>query len=105
MTLKQIKKFKEKFQNRLKLQGWKIDLKLVEEFQSEGIYGSADTQPIFQTATIRIKKSLKDQDLKETIVHELLHVRFGGIGFEEGSARGLAFETGIEMTARALLDE
>jgi len=45
-----------------------------------------------------------EQDMEASLVHELLHLRFGCVKFDEDDYRDDMFERAIDVTARALVD-
>lgn len=106
MTDPQLQKLLKLWQKRLRLQDWQLQAKLVPVVLIEhdaSCSGSTTCKPSFMLAEIEIKDSLDDEELEITLVHELLHVRFGGMQPPEG-LHDFLFETGIEMTARALVE-
>ena len=93
------------WQKKLRLQDWDIAYKEVKSFKAKNQSGATTVTPKFQWAAITIKKGLSWPEFKRTAVHELLHIRFGGMNFEEGSEEDFQLEVAIEMTVRALLGE
>lgn len=104
MTPKSLNKLLKVWQERLKLRDWAIDLRLVDgkEFDSAGQSGETCLRLIFKEADIKVKAGLSNEDTELTLVHELVHVLFGGLQPPEGLQEVL-FETGVEACARALI--
>ena len=110
MTQTKLEKLLQTWCSRLRLVDWEIKIKFVPVVEgliipehSGTVFGGTMCKPTFMQADIQIRSGLSDSETELTLVHELLHVRFGGMAPPEGLYDHL-FETGIEMTARCLME-
>jgi hypothetical protein len=110
MTQTKLEKLLQKWAIRLRLVDWEISIKFVPVIEgltapehASAVFGGTMCKPTFMQADIQIRAGLSDSETELTLVHELLHVRFGGMAPPEGLYDHL-FEVGIEMTARCLMD-
>lgn len=110
MTNKQLVGMCQTWQKRLRLQDWEISIEFTDAFNGTATYGECSTSPPFMQAAIKVRSDLKPKAVEETVVHELLHVRFPNHTpafdrvFNRTGLVGNEFEIGIEMVARALVD-
>lgn len=111
MTQSQLKKLALVWQKRLRIQDWSIDVDFVD-MERPSIYGGANVQANFHRAEIGINRSIHegDEQIEETLVHELLHVRFPHFNeefyepFAVTDLLGHELEVGIDMVSRALVE-
>ena len=106
----------EEWQERLGLQDWAICLRFnckQEELEDQGAVGETEWSTTIKSALIRIvsKEVYGDRilgyDFEKTLVHELLHLKFGIIDLEKGTYESdvaeLARHQLIDDLARALV--
>lgn len=105
MTQNQINKLTVKWQRRLRILDWTIKVEFVNEsyFKSPSQTGETGIKSTFKDAEIKILSGLNNQKTELVLVHELVHVLFGGMYTPEGVPE-LLFETGIEGSARAFME-
>ena len=110
MTQAKLDKLVKLWTKRLRLQDWHITVRVVPQIEGvvtqgsiDGVLGGTTCKPTFMEADIQVRSGLEDGETELTLVHELLHVRFGGMAPPEGLYDYL-FEMGIEMTARSLME-
>lgn|SRR3990167_3209642 len=96
------RRFIETWQKTLRIQDWNITVK-EKRFKSKHQAGATLTYPKFMDATIWLKPGLSKREFRRTAVHELLHVRFSMMSFQDGSALEHELEIGIEVLTRILL--
>jgi hypothetical protein len=108
MTQAKLEKLTKLWQKRLRLQDWDITSKFVQSVEGveaanlSDVFGGTQCKPTFQEALIQIRIGLDDKETELTLVHELIHVVFGGLQTPEGLYNHL-METGIEKTARIMI--
>lgn len=110
MTQKSLEKMTAKWQKRLRLQNWVISVGFVKMSDPDW-YGGCNTQANFLEAEVGINDRLDDpKQIEETLVHELLHIRFCHCqkqyceDFDTDALIGHEFEVGIDMVSRALVE-
>lgn len=106
MTAKQLDKLLKLWVKRLRLQDWHITLKVVSKVEGVGDanpYGGTTCKASFMEADVQLRAGMSDGETELTLVHELLHVVFGGMVPPEGLFEHM-FEVGIEKTARTLIE-
>lgn len=105
MTQNQVNKLTVRWQRRLRLQDWNILVEFVEQdyFKNPTQTGETTIKQSFKDADVKVLQGLDSEETELILVHELLHILFGGMCPPEGVLE-LLFETGIEGAARALLE-
>lgn len=107
MNLQQVRKLARMWQKDLGLTNWKIKVEWAskEDMAEEDFFGLNLYDPPTMTSTIKIRKNQTDAELKETVVHELLHL----LMFPLESAAGYSiksptdqWETAMEQTINKL---
>jgi len=73
MTEKQLARMCRTWQRRLRLQDWRVDVRVAEDLGDE--YGRVDFDETEQTATILLVRSDDAEAIERTLIHELLHLR------------------------------
>jgi len=112
MNQNQLNKLCAKWQKRLRLQDWNIEQLDFQPFDNYDTYGCTKLSNNFHDASIHINERWVNspEQIEETLIHELLHLRFPhhmetfSKQHEEGSLMEQEMELGIEMTARALFE-
>ena len=102
MTDKQLIKLCSFWQKELRLQDWNITVEFEDEFHSESQLGETTVSAPWYDATVSIKEGMSAEQTELTLIHELIHIRFGGLQFDESSIQHLWLEQGIEALARLL---
>lgn len=106
MTQSKLEKLLKLWQKRLRLQDWDIEIALVPKVEGvEGmsmVFGGTMCRPSMMEASVQILNNLEDYDTELTLVHELLHVVFGGMQPPDGLFDHM-FEVGVEKVARTLM--
>ena len=113
MTQDELQSLCSEWQKTLRLQDWDIRARFVKHYRfPQSKQGEVSCVEEQKTALIRIlvpedyePDQEWPQDIEQTLVHELVHVHF--IAFtdsEKGSAKDLALEQGVELTAWALVN-
>ncbi|MBD2771150.1 hypothetical protein [Iningainema tapete] len=103
--------FCTQWQQRLKLQDWDVNVKIVSlREMGESLSGSVTYNIGKKIADIKLIKpedypcdSMRPQDMEETLVHELLHLHFAPLGIENDTPEQLAEEQAINALAKALI--
>lgn len=105
MTDKKLRKLLSIWSKRLRLQDWHLSIKQVSHVEGvEGDpFGATVCRSTFMEAAIQIRVGLDDKETELTLVHELVHVVFGGLNPPEGTFEHI-FETGVEKIARTLIE-
>lgn len=105
MTDKKLNKLLGIWAARLRLVDWDIAIKQVPHVEGTvgEPYGGTNCKSNFMEANIQIRLGLSDAETELTLVHELLHIVFGGLVPPEGLFEHM-FEVGIEKTARTLIE-
>lgn len=117
MTSKAIHTLLAEWQRRLRVQDWRLELKIVRlvDFGDTTTLGLCEAWNAKKSAIIKIldpqdhqETGKLDESLEVVIVHELLHLVFPHNGLRIPvnlkDARYCAYEQGIDITARALVD-
>lgn len=105
VTQAKLDKLLAKWQKVLRLQNWEISIEPVNVIKENyNLMGQADIMATFREAKIQIRADLSGKSLEYTVVHELMHVVFGGMDPPDTGAYNYIFETGIEAMARILVD-
>lgn len=103
------------WQKRLRLQDWKVDVKLVHTKDIDGNTGICEPTRARKYAQIKIATaesttdSLDDYDMLLILVHELLHLHFDEVDPAVMDDKGeltadyMKFDSGIELIAEALV--
>lgn len=73
LTEKQLTRLCRTWQRRLRLQDWRVDVRVAEDLGDE--YGRVDFDETEQTATILLVRSDDAEAIERTLIHELLHLR------------------------------
>ncbi len=109
MTQAQLEKRCKIWQKRLRLLDWDIDVKFVktvegvESAHPADIFGGTQCKPTFMEASVQVRAGLGDEETELTLVHELMHIVFGGLQTPEGLYNHL-FEVGVEKSARIMIE-
>lgn len=113
MTLTSTTKLLRKWQKRLRLQDWQINLTINNDMGS-GVWGRCDVWKNKLIADIEVAPAGFLQDdprapsMDELLVHELLHVIFVHhelkIDMDEDSAQHKHYERGIDKLAKVLVE-
>lgn len=113
MTNKESKVLLEKWKNRLRLQDWTIKLHInlaPDDMSLDGCVGCTDWSEVNKTARIEIldEKYYGDRlvpyNFEETLVHELLHLKFTFWCQSTDEVEDRYMHTIIEDLARALTE-
>lgn len=100
-----IAEFRDHWIRELGLAGWDIEVKFVHRYEIDDNIAQVYKQPQLSRAVISLAYPEEcenySQDIEQTLVHELLHIRFWGCDFS-GTDNTL-FEAGIDKTATALV--
>lgn len=102
MTQKKLEQLTVKWQKRLRIQDWEIEVYLVDHLKMPDLMGHCANKPSLMCATIKVADDVPEDEMEQTLLHELLHVRFPLSNRD--SVDDLMFEQGIEQTAWALME-
>lgn len=99
------------WQERLRLQDWRISITLVRREEiGEGVSGLCQPYAEIRYARIRVldsidfyTSSLLPYDHEHILVHELLHCHFPGFNADTSQREGLVIEQGVEALALSFL--
>ena len=110
MTEESLKTLLTEWQKRLRLQDWDIFVKTARQVEMQcGGQGECEWVLKRKEATIVLvdpidyPPELVDQDMEETLVHELLHLHFVILQPKDGTAEDTALEQAIVCIAGALV--
>jgi len=111
MNKKQIEVLKNKWQKRLRLRDWDIEINLVRErdMKWKGNSGIISYNLQHKTATMSIldnidRENVDIDDYEHCIVHEMLHLLLPGFSPDRGTLDNDLYEQGLNMIAEALLN-
>ena len=108
MTDKQLKQLCVKWQERLKISDWEVDIKFSSHRDMpEGLVGVCRAMTTQKYAQIRIIKDIPpDEDLETVVVHELMHIVYHpemmGLGDINKTQNDL-YEQATQATTEALV--
>lgn len=97
-------------QEKLRLQDWDIEVKMLEQHEMPGASGRCRYSIVCKSAIILIpsaesygKVDIEEQDMALSLIHELLHLHLfpGSEKIENGSMDYYMFEQGLESIARS----
>lgn len=99
------------WQKRLRLQDWIVKPRIARKFDFvDRAQGQCNWTIETKIATILIldpidypRDTLFEQDLEQTLVHELLHLHLAGVLEEDNRANEITIEQAIDCTAMALV--
>lgn len=75
MTKPRLKSVCKRWLTALRLNEWEVDLEFVPDAEAlEGCDGTAEWQTEYKHVLIKLAADQTDEELEETLVHELLHV-------------------------------
>lgn len=104
MTQKQLESLCKTWQKRLRIQDWKVDVKLSKGQDMDGanVIGMCTPMTSKREADILIREGGDDGEYEEILIHELLHIVFHPelIGIEDKGMN--MYEQGVDVTAKAL---
>jgi hypothetical protein len=88
----------------LRVADWEPRFKETKRFKGMPLqFGQSDINDTFKEAVVTTRRGLSTENFERTIIHELLHVLFGGTSnFVLDSKVSHEFEQGIETLARLL---
>ena len=113
-TEEQLNKLCKVYQELLRIQDWQITVRLVHqsEITDDDIAadGQFDAEHSYMKVLIRIPTAeswspsicTTEQDMHQTLLHELVHVALNCIGPEKGSPSHPLFEAGVDRIAQVL---
>lgn len=112
LSTAQLEKLRDYWQQVLRLQDWDIIIKIKRGYEMGNDCGNVNYQGYSKKAIINLLDpddySNEDfaYDIEETLVHELLHLRFSGAvnNASDGSASSNAEEIAIDQTAEAFVE-
>ncbi len=109
-----IRRLVRKWQKILRLQDWRIVVKVVEEKEmtAPGRWAEIGCEPDRLVATMDVRRpaftkedrEMGDADVEATIVHELLHVPLRGIGNYRDKLKMQLEEQAVERLTAALIE-
>lgn len=110
MTLAKLQRELKVWQQRLRLQDWRIDLDIVRRSEIDGSLGHTGFSRHEKIAWIRLADAidLEDEPLANTdqlttLVHELIHLVFGHHSYDEDDPQYALEEHGVNCMAEALV--
>ena len=112
MTKEKLQAMFAEWQKRLRLQDWKIYVEISRDrdMKFEGNGGEVHWQIEAKQAVINIidpidypPNTMAEQDMEQTLVHELLHLHFAPFDAEHNTPADVAQEQAIHAIAEALV--
>jgi hypothetical protein len=97
-----------KWQRILKLQHWHINVKVCDPGIGDTSNADVDADATYLVADIRVfrraegSKELTEEQLNNTIIHELLHLHTAGLGVVIGTPQHVAEEQAIQILSRVI---
>lgn len=103
MTLATLRRLTKLWQKRLKLQDWKLDVRFAADMADTSA-GECWWHPDNRTAEIHIlPPHIIEDDIEETLVHELLHVLYEGHAWNTEDSLSVHQERAHNQAAAALV--
>jgi hypothetical protein len=112
MTTEALRRLARKWQDRLGLRDWKVEVQFWDRKQLGEFYGEVMVNRKRRVADVRVLKpkdwpksetELDDESIERTVLHELLHVWFNPLEREDDSENEIAIEQAINALCVALL--
>lgn len=110
--LEQCFKFCEKWQKRLRLQDWHIEIAVVDYHRMSGTHVLAEIHPVLDSKYALMQVLNPEQigddwsprtSLEECVIHELLHLHFVPFGAEDGTPEGVAEEQAVSILGQSFM--
>jgi hypothetical protein len=111
MNEEHLKELLKKWQPRLGLSDWKINIKFLDYLDINHNIAQVQKNVDLQTAEIRIlnpkdrqASNLNHQNIEQDLVHELVHLRFWFLKNPENDTENTLQEQAVEWISRALVN-
>jgi len=111
MKDEQITKLFSKWQTRLKLDHWDVELEIINDSELPfGGEGQVDFNLTYLTATIRLAKNhsggipRSKKKLTQAAIHELIHIHLAGLNTISGTRERTAEEQAVQILSRVIME-
>lgn len=98
MTQEAVEEYTARAAEKLRLSHWNITVELVDRVDSEESFGNCQWFTEGHVCTIRVKKQQPVAMIRQTIRHELIHLRLQGFKTHSGEYSEM-YEFGIDVIA------
>lgn len=111
MTIEELRERCTVWQERLRLQDWDVDLRVVRQWEVPNSFGTCSTHREKRHALIKVLDTVDDGDPADTeeyepertLIHELLHLHFDPFAAKDGTPAEIAQHQAIYALSCALL--